>query len=275
VVSAGTSLWLAGVQNKSTFQMELHVNSTSVAGFTSVGGFNTTFGSGPIVHFGCPSFDVGFNPAAAHEYGLIYNRPLAANELGWLLTNGRDLFARKRDWAGWTAALGAAAVSGVSVSPAGLRITNALGVAAVMGAAAIAPSGLPITNSLGTVTETTGTTIAPAGLVIIEGLGLATAAPAAGVGVAPAGLVITVGVGRASTGKPLVTPAGGFFSVLTPADSFFAPHVSNRVGADSFQGPHVSEQVVRIDSFAGPHTSVQPTAADSFHGPHVSVARAI
>jgi hypothetical protein len=94
--------------------------STTVVYYGSLNGFSTpgsgtgvaaiTYGAGSLLNFGSAA---GWSRDSniIHEYGYIFNRELSLAELKWYYSNGRDLYARKRGWAGWTAALaGTAAI---------------------------------------------------------------------------------------------------------------------------------------------------------------------
>jgi len=103
--TANTPVWLAGTMKSGTQTLYMNDPTTPAATASNAGAI--TYGTSPLVFFGGPTYSAR-DAAVIHDYGLIYNRALSVAELGWLYRQGRDLFARKRGWAGWTAALAAA-----------------------------------------------------------------------------------------------------------------------------------------------------------------------
>jgi hypothetical protein len=123
-VVAGAPVWL-GARLTSGDQT---VYCNSVPSATTPTTFTGTIGYGvnPAVGAGIGG---GSNPNFAYDYALIYNRALPDRELLWLCNQGRDLFARKRNWAGWTAALGKAQsgaiiVASITANPGSIKVST-------------------------------------------------------------------------------------------------------------------------------------------------------
>ncbi len=102
----GARTWIATVLKSGNSLT--YVDNPASSGRTDTAVTAINYGTTPILSFGTPSY-VSRNSLCSHEYGLIYNYSLPLKSLQWLYSNGLDLFARKRDWAGYTAALAAGA----------------------------------------------------------------------------------------------------------------------------------------------------------------------
>ncbi len=120
--AVGSPVFLVGRLNPAASGGEIFVNgSATSASATLITG--VSYGTNPLLTFGePPSLEPTRSPMVAHDYALIYNRIISTVEMARLYASGRDLFARRRDWVGWTAALlGTAAVGNFKLAgPGGL-----------------------------------------------------------------------------------------------------------------------------------------------------------
>jgi hypothetical protein len=124
-VAVGSPVWL-GARMTSGSQT-IYCNSVPSATTPTSFSGSITYGTSPPLFAG--GFNSGISSGVIYEYALIYNRALPDRELLWLCNQGRDLFARKRDWAGWTAALGKAQsgaiiVASITANPGSIKVST-------------------------------------------------------------------------------------------------------------------------------------------------------
>jgi hypothetical protein len=123
-IVANSPVWLGSrmTSGAQTVYCNSVPSATTPTSFTG----SITYGTSPPVAIGAEG---GVTPFFTYDYALIYNRALPDRELLWLCNQGRDLFARRRDWAGWTAALGKAQsgaiiVASITANPGSIKVST-------------------------------------------------------------------------------------------------------------------------------------------------------